>query len=90
MRINLACIVGYRYCLVYIPGCPHFKAECFYKVEVCIDWLSALIRCPHERCVHSKRVSVFTQGLIKRGLCISTSIYSANVVVVILRQLVLP
>ena len=30
------------------------------------------------------RVSVFTQGLIKRGLCISTSIYSTNVVVVIL------
>ena len=82
MRINL--VVGYRYCLVYIPGCPHLKAERFYKVEVCFHWLSALIRCPYECCVHSKRLSVFTQGLIKRGVYISTSIYSANVVVVIL------
>lgn len=29
-------------------------------------------------------VSVFMQGLIKRGLCISKSIYSTNVVVAIL------
>ena len=84
MLINLVCIIGYRYCLVYIPGCPHLKAEHFYKVDVCFHRLSSLIMCPYERCVHSKRVSVFTQGLIKRGLCISTSIYSANVVVVIL------
>ena len=84
MRINLVCIIGYRYCLVYIPGCPHLKAEHFYKVDVCFHWLSALIKCPYERCVRGNRVSVFTQGLIKRGLCISTSIYSANVVVVIL------
>ena len=85
MRINLVCIVGYRYCVVYIPGCPHLKAECFYKVEVCIDWLSALMRCPYESCVHSNRISVFTQGLNKRGVCrrsISTLIYNANVVVV--------
>ena len=85
MRVNLVCTVGYRYCLEYISGCPHLKAECFYKVGVCLDWLSALIRCPYERCVHSKRVSVFTQGLIKRGMCrrsVSTLIYSANVVVV--------
>ena len=81
VRINLVCTVGYRYCLEYISGCPHLKAECFYKVGVCIDWLSAWTRCPYERCVHSKRVSVFTQGLIKRGVCrrsISTLIYIAQ------------
>ena len=85
MRINLVSIVGYRYCVVYIPGCPHLKAECFYKVEVCIDWLSALMRCPYESCVHSNGVSVFTQGLNKRGVSrrsISTLIYNANVVLV--------
>ena len=48
--------IGYRYCLVYIPGCPHLKVEHFYKVDVCFHWLSALIRCPCEGSPYLRRV----------------------------------